>query len=682
MSSKPKLNRVHEGAVIRFLPLLAAALLLSSCASRRNESTAPVHLQPLNVVVVTIDTLRPDHLHCYGYQKIETPTLDRLASSGVLFEDAVAQAPLTPPSHASIFTGQYPTVHHVRNTGGFILQSSARPLARILQEQGWDTAAFVSAAVLKKIFGFNNGFAVYDDQLPRPGNAEEFREDPERRAGDTVDRALQWLNTQSGKPYFLWVHLYDPHMPYNPPDAFKQEYKDRPYDGEIAYADQQLGRLFDAVQKKSPPGKTIVAVLSDHGESLSDHGEFTHGVFLYDSTLRIAFMMSGPGIPSGLRVKQQVRSVDFLPTILAMLGGGAPAKVQGLSLVPVFSGKPVATDISYEETLYPKMALGWAELRAIRTNKWKYIRAPKPELYDLIHDPGETTNVIDQHPEQVQKFEAQLNKIVGNGGSEKVEANMVDQRVMDQLKSLGYLSGFSPRQYDLNGQGIDPKDRVGVLKLLYLAEDSRSHLPESRRIALLQEALQQDSTNPSLYYQLGGELEKTGQYETALHLYETALSKGIDNGRLHSRIADLALRRGDKDRAIAEYEKAARFNASDLESQTNLATAYLEKGRVADAERVFQFVLANDPDYAAAQNGMGLIAIQKHDASAAREHFEKAVRMDPELMEAQMNLGLIYEMSGDRARARACFEKFLAKASRTQYASIIPKVKQELATLQ
>ena len=682
MYPKPKLNRVRKGAVIRFLPLLAAALLLSACTSRRNKSTAPAHLQSLNVVVVTIDTLRPDHLHCYGYQKIETPTLDRLASSGVLFEDAVAQAPLTPPSHASIFTGQYPTVHHVRNTGGFILPSSARPLARILQEQGWDTAAFVSAAVLKKIFGFNNGFAVYDDQLPRPGNAEEFREDPERRAGDTVDRALQWLNTQSGKPYFLWVHLYDPHMPYNPPGAFAQEYRDRPYDGEIAYADEQLGRLFDAVQKKSPSGKTIVAVLSDHGESLSDHGEFTHGVFLYDSTLRIAFMMSGPGIPAGLRVKQQVRSVDFLPTILAMLGGSAPANVQGLSLVPVFSGKPVATDISYEETLYPKMALGWAELRAIRTNRWKYIRAPKPELYDLIHDPGETANVIAQHPEQVQKFEAQLNKIVGNGGSEKVEANMVDQRVMDQLKSLGYLSGFSPRQYDLNGQGIDPKDRVGVLKLLDLAEDSRSHLPEARRIALLQEALRQDPTNPSLYYQLGGELEKTGQYETALHLYQTALNKGIDNGRLHSRIADLALRRGDKDRAIAEYEKAARFNPSDLESQTNLATAYLEKGRVADAERVFQFVLANDPDYAAAQNGMGLIAIQKHDAAAARQYFEKAVQMDPDLMEAQMNLGLIYEMSGDRARARACFEKFLAKASRTQYASIIPKVKQELATLQ
>src|SRR6185312_6027790 len=261
MYPKPKLNRVRKGAVIRFLLLLAAALLLSACTSRRNKSTAPAHLQSLNVVVVTIDTLRPDHLHCYGYQKIETPTLDRLASSGVLFEDAVAQAPLTPPSHASIFTGQYPTVHHVRNTGGFVLQSSSRPLARILHDQGWDTAAFVSSAVLKKAFGFNNGFDVYDDQMPRGGNRRDFREDPERRGSDTVDRALQWLNTQSGKPYFLWVHLYDPHMPYNPPGEFKETYKNHPYDGEIAYVDQQIGRLLSAVGKKSPAGRTIIAVL-------------------------------------------------------------------------------------------------------------------------------------------------------------------------------------------------------------------------------------------------------------------------------------------------------------------------------------------------------------------------------------------------------------------------------------
>jgi arylsulfatase A-like enzyme/Flp pilus assembly protein TadD len=633
------------------------------------------------VVLVTIDTLRPDHLHCYGYPDIETPNLDALAGHGVLFENAVAQAPLTPPSHASIFTGQYPTVHHVRNTGGFILPSSSQPLARILQEHGWDTAAFVSSAVLKKVIGFNNGFSVYDDQMPRQGNKEEFGEDAERRGGDTVDRALHWLSTQSGKPYFLWVHLYDPHLPYEPPSPFKENYSGRPYDGEIAYTDQQLGRLLEAVGKKAPADKTIIAVLSDHGESLSEHGEFTHGVFLYDATMRIAFMMAGPGIPGGTRVSQQVRSIDFLPTLLALLDGKPPANIQGVSLLPALSGKTVDTEISYEETLYPKLALGWAELRGIRTNHWKYIRAPKPELYDLTKDPKETTNVIGQHPAEVEKLAAQLKSVVG-GGSEKVEMNMMDGREMAQLRSLGYLSGFSPQQYNLTGQGPDPKDRVGILKLLYEAENPAAHLSEVRRIALLRQALAEDPTNPSLYHQVGGELEKTGQYAEALHLYETALQHGVENGRLHSRIADLSLRKGNKDLAIAEYEKAAKFNPSDLESQTNLATAYLEKGRVADAERVFQFVVAADPDSAAAHNGLGLIAIQKREMPSARAEFEKAVQLDPDLVEAQMNLGLIYEMAGDRAQARACFEAFLAKASRTQYASIIPKVKQELATLQ
>jgi arylsulfatase A-like enzyme/Flp pilus assembly protein TadD len=670
-----------------FFPLLAALTFATiSCNSPKPEArAASAALQPLNLVVVTIDTLRPDHLHCYGYPNIQTPALDGLARNGVLFEDAVAQAPLTPPSHASIFTGQYPTVHHVRNTGGFILQSSSRPIARILHDRGWDTAAFVSSAVLKKAFGFNNGFDVYDDQMPRGGNRRDFREDPERRGGDTVDRALQWLNTQSGKPYFLWVHLYDPHMPYNPPGEFKEKYKKHPYDGEIAYVDQQVGRLLTAVGKKSPAGKTIIAVLSDHGESLSEHGEYTHGVFLYDATLRIAFLMSGPGIPSGKRIKQQVRSVDFLPTVLNLMGGEAPSNVQGVSLVPAFSGSTVRTEISYEETLFPKLSMGWSELRGIRTSHWKYIRAPKPELYDLVHDPHETTNVIEQQRAEARKLDAQLQRIVspdGGDAPEKVKTSLVDPRTVDQLKSLGYLSGASPQSYELTGTGIDPKDRVEVLKLIYMAEDPQAHVPAARRIALLERALKQDPTDPSLYHQLGGEYENSGRYDDAMKLYESALGRGIEDGRLHSRIADLYLRKGQKDEAIVEYQKAARINPTDLESQTNLATAYLEKGRIDDAERVFNWVLTNSADDAAATNGLGLIAIQRRDFSAARADFERAIQLDPDLVEAQMNLGLIYEMAGNRDRARAHFEAFLAKASVAQYGSVIPKVKQELAKLQ
>jgi arylsulfatase A-like enzyme/Flp pilus assembly protein TadD len=632
-------------------------------------------------VVVTIDTLRPDHLHCYGYTKIETPSVDSIAANGVLFENAVTQTPLTPPSHASIFTGQYPTVHHVRDTGGFILQASTPTLAAILEQQGWDTAAFVSSAVLKKLFGFSQGFAVYDDQMPKPANSRDVLEDPERRAGDTVDRALRWLEAQSGKPYFLWVHVYDPHMPYQPPSPFKENYKDRPYDGEVAYADRELGRLFDAVRKKSPPDKTIIAVLSDHGESLGEHGEYSHGVFLYDATLRIAFLISGPGVPAGMRVKQQARTIDFLPTVLELMGGKAPASVQGASLTPSFAGHETQTAVSYAETLYPKINMGWAELRAIRTNHWKYVRAPKPELYDLSQDSGETVNLIGAHASEVQKLEAQLRAVIGSDAKEQVETSMVDSHTLEQLKSLGYVSGFAARSYTLTGQGTDPKDQVGILKLLALAEDPAAHTPDSRRIELLQQAVKLDPADPDLYYQLGAKYEKVGRYTDAMKLYYAALDKGIQSGRLHSRIADLLVRSGKKEEAISEYEKAAQFNPSDTESQTNLATAYLEKGRIPDAERVFKWVITTDSSAAAAYNGLGLIAIQRQDPGTARGYFEKAVQLDPGLIEAQLNLGLIYRMAGESAKARACFETFLAKATPAQYGQVIPKVREALAEL-
>ena len=305
-------------------------LAVSSCRGRQpvveKASDAIPRLRPLNVVVVTVDTLRPDHLRCYGYPNIQTPTMDAIASRGALFENAVAQTPLTPPSHASIFTGQNPNVHKVRNTGGFVLQSSAHPLARILQEQGWDTAAFIGSAVLKKMFGFNNGFAVYDDEMPVPGKRSEFREDPERKASVVVDHAIAWLNGRtSDKPFFLWTHIYDPHLPYSPPDGVcAASTRAGPMTGRSRIPTSNSGVCSTRLRKKSPAERTIIAVLSDHGESLGEHGEHTHGVFLYDSTMRIPFMMAGPGIPAGMRVKQQARSIDFLPTLLEVMGGHAP----------------------------------------------------------------------------------------------------------------------------------------------------------------------------------------------------------------------------------------------------------------------------------------------------------------------------------------------------------------------
>jgi choline-sulfatase len=664
-----------------------ALLLLGSCQSSGSKS-APSKSGantpgPLNLVLVTIDTQRADRLGCYGYSKIKTPNLDALAQRGVLFENAISTAPLTAPAHASMFTGVYPTVHKVRDTGGFVLPSSQTTLAEILQARGWDTAAFVGASVLKKSFGFNQGFAVYDDEMPKPDANREV-EFPERRAGEVVDRATRWLDAPSGKPFFLWVHVFDPHSPYDPPPPFREQYSRNLYDGEVAYTDQQLGRLFEAVARKSKPENTLIAVLSDHGESLSEHGEFTHGIFLYDSTLRIPFLLAGPGIPAGLRVKPQVRSIDLLPTLLELMGSAAPHGVQGVSLVPTFTGKEASAEDSYVETLFPRINMNWAELRGIRTNRWKYIRSPKPELYDLSQDPAETKNVIGNHAAEVQQLEARLNAasgLVGSQEPEKVETGMVNQRTMQQLRSLGYLGGSSRQEYSLAGKGFDPKDRVEVLRLLHLAVSPDAGVSPRRPIPLLSQALAADPTNPTIYDHLGLEYGRTGNQLEAMTLYQSAIARGVDAGWIHSRLGHLQLQQGNRESAIASFEKAAQLNPSDCESLSDLGLAYLEVERVADAERVYKWCLATGEEYAGAQNGLGLVSIRKQDLASARTHFEKAVQLDPELWEAQLNLGRTYKILGATKRARATFEAFLAKAPRAEFSELIPRLQEEIATM-
>jgi arylsulfatase A-like enzyme/Flp pilus assembly protein TadD len=655
---------------------VALVLFLGSC----RPAPPPVRLRPLNLVLVTIDTLRADRLGCYGYSHIETPNLDRIARQGVLFENAVTHTPLTAPAHASIFTGLYPTVHGVRDTGGFVLKASHPALAEVLRQQGWDTAAFVGASVLRKQFGFNQGFTVYDDEMPKPDPRKIGGDYAERRASEVVDKAVAWLAaSQSGRPFFLWVHVFDPHSPYDPPSPFREEYKGSAYDGEVAYTDQELGRLFAAVDKKSPPEDTLVAVLSDHGESLSEHGEYTHGVFLYDATLRIAFLLAGPGVPKGLRVKQQARAIDLLPTVLELMGRQVPPGVQGTSLAPAFAGKTVLASYAYVETLYPKINMHWAELRGIRTSRWKYIRAPKPELYDLRQDPAETMNVIGSHPVEAQQLEANLKAVATD--AESVRTTMADQRTLSQLKGLGYLGGSSAQEYTLTGRGIDPKDRLDVLKSLYLAASPDANSSAPQRVPLLRKALADDPANPTIYYHLGDAYARTGQAVSAMKLYQDGIRNGVTNAWIFSRLAYLSLQRGNKNEAISFFERAAQLNPSDNESLNDLGMAYLETGKLADAERAFKWSVAADERYPLAYNGLGLVSIEKHDLRAAREYFEKAVQLDADLLEAQLNLGRIYRIEGANALARRCFEAFLAKASPAEYGPLIPKVKAELAEM-
>jgi arylsulfatase A-like enzyme/Flp pilus assembly protein TadD len=655
---------------------LAVAALVS-CKSTPQHKAASTSLQPMNVVLITLDTVRADHLHSYGNEKIKTPNIDALAAGGVQFDKAVAQTPLTQPSHASMFTGENPNVHNVRDTGGFALQPSSITMATILQRRGWNTAGFISASVLTKIFGFNQGFATYDDQLDQRKSRDPVAT---RAANVTADHAIRWLQQESGKPYFLWVHLYDAHFPYDPPAEFRKQYPDDPYDAEIAFEDQQVGRVLDAVRQKSADGKTLIVLLTDHGEGLGDHGEFDHGVFLYDSTVRIAWIMSGPGVPAGMRVQQQAREIDLLPTVLDLMGGQPASAVQGTSLVPAFSGKTVPSNYSYEETLYPKINMGWSELRGIHTAHWSYIRAPRPELYDLDHDPGELNNVIDAHPKEYRELDAQLKKAsrLGDAGTETVEFKQMDQQTMNQLKSLGYTAGFTGQAFDLNGKGDDPKDHLETLKTLHLVDTSGISAAATRsNIQRLQEALRQDPSNPTLYESLVDKLEASGQYEQAMQVCQQALHHTALNGMILSRLANLYLRTGNLKQAISYYQQAEQQNPLDVEGQNDLATAYLQSGQLANAERVFHWVLAIQP-YAAAYNGLGIIADKRNDVAGARANFEKAVQLDPNNVEGQLNLGIVCNQAHDIPCARNAFRAFVANAPKN-YGPELDQAKAALA---
>lgn len=671
---QPSTKRVF---IVGFSALVFTTLV--SCKTAPKNPVELTALKPKNVVLITLDTVRADHLHCYGNERIETPVIDGLARRGVLFERALAQTPLTEPSHASIFTGTNPNVHGVRDTGGFALRPSSATMATILRNHGWNTAGFISSTVLKNIFGFGQGFTTYDDRLLQSVSDVEIVTRP---ADDTVNHAITWLNAQPDKPFFLWVHLYDAHKPYDPPPQFRKRYPHDLYDAEIAFEDQQIGRLLNAVYKKSSPGNTIVAVLSDHGEGLGDHGEYEHGVFLYDSTVRIAWIMAGPGIPAGMRVQQQAREIDLLPTVLNLLGGHAAAAVQGTSLVPAFAGKQVPTTYSYEETLYPKINMRWSELRGIHTPHWMYIRAPKPELYDLDRDPGELNNVIGSHPKEYRELEAELKKLSGLGksGKETVAFNNMDQRTMEQLESLGYVAGFSARNIELDGEGPDPKDELPILKTMETVSGaSAKKLPSNTRIAMLRQAIQQDPTNPMLYYLLVDLYEKTDQIPQAKQTCLDALNNNIQSGLIYSRLGNLYLREGNLKEAISNYQQAAQLNPLDVQGQADMASAYLQVGRTADAEHIFQWILTIQP-YAPAYNGLGIIADNRHDPAAARKYFEQAVQLDPKYVESQLNLGIICADTHDIPCARAAFKAFLAYAP-TSYGKMRTHVQEALASM-
>src|SRR5262245_14203684 len=384
---------------------LVAVILGAALWLRAKQPATPS--RPLNALLITIDTLRADHLGCYGRADASTPAIDRLAKEGVLFEQASTCVPLTLPSHASILTGTYPAFHGAHNNGSYKVDDSAVMLAEVLRERGHRTGAVIGAFPLASRFGLAQGFDTYDDTLPQEREGQiGYRQRP---ADQVSGAGLRWLESTGGKPFFLWLHYFDPHVPYAPPEPFTARFRGRPYDGEIAFVDEQVGRVLERIRRPDLASNTLVVLMSDHGEGLGEHGEWTHGVFLYESTLRVPLVLALPGVvPAGRRVGQPVRSIDVLPTVLELLGVPAPGDVQGESLRPLYDGGAAPPRFVLAETKAPRENYAWSDLDAIRVGGLKFIRAPRAELYDLSVDPGETENRFPARPDDASRLASEL----------------------------------------------------------------------------------------------------------------------------------------------------------------------------------------------------------------------------------------------------------------------------------
>jgi len=669
---------------------LALGLFFVSCS--QNKEPEPVRTaRDVNVILITLDTTRPDYLSCYGDSPVETPHLDRLAKQGVLFTDAVAQVPLTLPSHACILTGAYPQTHKIRDNGGFNLDADIPTLATIASSAGLNTGAFVGAAILNRRFGLSRGFGIYSDEMVEREQDEKL---PgvlaEVRAEVVTDRALEWLSSKTAgenknarKRFLLWVHYYDPHFPYDPPEPFRSRYPNTPYGGEVAYIDSQIGRLLSWLEERGFADETLVVVIGDHGESLGEHGEYTHGVFLYDATVKVPFIMAGPDIPAGRTVDQQVRSIDVMPTIAEYLGVEAGEHVEGESLMPLLTGThSVRSTYSYMETLYPRTAMGWSELRGVRAEEWKLIAAPKPELYRLREDRSEKQNVIDQYPEEADRLQKRVWEVAGDRKSLGVlQAPPMDDQTRRELESLGYVNVNRKREIRIDMSGPDPKDRVNILEVMEKAAAMINRDQYRPAISLLSPALNTDPTNPMLYIRLALCYERTGQYRKAIEVYQKAIEHEADNDQTYAELGELYVRVRQLEPAVKAMEQAAEMNPGNLQNLNNLATAYAELGRQQDAEKTLQMVLAQNADDPSAHNLAGILALSRGQGDLARIHFERAIVGNPNLAEPYLNLGLLAEQAGRLDQAAVYYRQFLEKASPDKHREVIPKVRDALEQL-
>jgi arylsulfatase A-like enzyme/Flp pilus assembly protein TadD len=631
--------------------ILLNTLLVAGCGTGGTRATSPA--RP-NVLLVTIDTLRADHVGCYGSKNASTPTIDALARRGVRFETAVAHAPLTGPSHASILTGQLPLGHGFRNNSGFTLSPRVKTAAEDFRKSGYRTAGFVSGFPLDRRFGFDRGFDTYDDRLPK-GNDRRRTPYVERFADATTDAALRWLAAPADRqaPWFLWVHYYDPHAPYEPPGDLAERYRDAPYDGEIAFVDRQLARLLQASDKASGTAGTIVLVTADHGESLGEHGEGTHGIFVYDATLRVPWVMAGSQIPAGRVSPTVARSIDVLPTLADYAGLPRLADVDGRSLRPAADGRPMSDAPSYAESLYAELELGWAPLYAWRTAGLKYIKAPRPELYDLGKDGSERDNQVEEQRPRAAEMSRTLDDALLHAAPPAPTA-AVDPEAAERLRALGYVSGG--RVSRPPGAARDPKDGIRLLPALNRGMSAARTEPELA-IRELTAVIKEDPGLLMARRTRAVAYAAAGRHDLAIADLRVLDKEGELTAEDAVVLGDNLRAAGRQEEAALILERASRENPAFTQPLISLAEVKIQERKYEEAAALCERVLTQVPDHIEALRRLGDLALLKEDLGGAASRYSRIVDLDPADVAALTKLGVVRMRTGRADDAMQLFRR-------------------------
>jgi choline-sulfatase len=643
-------------------PFLLTFLLLLS-APHLLYAEAP------NIIFITMDTTRADRMGFLGSKLGLTPNLDLLARQGVVFEHAYSQAPLTPVSHATIFTGTYPQFHTVTDFG-HPLPALLPFVPEILKKSGYHTGAFIGSLILdpkaSMAPGFDRGFDAFEAGFhPKHGPGEDRYDTVERRAGDVVHRAITWLNKAHSSPFFIWVHLYDPHAPYDPPAPYDTRFKD-PYNGEIAYADASLGKLFTYLRQRGLYERSLIMVMSDHGESLGAHGEAMHGIFLYDETIRVPLLFKLPGyVLAGRRVSSRVRLVDVAPTLLSMLSLPLPPTFQGESLVPLMkaSAKTATADLpAYSETDYPHRAFGWSAVRSLREGKYLFVRAPKVELYDESQDKSDQRNLAQSSPAVADTLLSKLNDFREKTSSykgEKPEQPLTAEQ-SEKLAALGYAGSSSAATSADPLQGADPKDKVEISNVLHTGmiavEDGRYE----EAIPLLQHVLEDSPNITAAQAQLGIALARVKRYPEAITALRKAVTLLPDSIEPQYELGLALYETGAWKDSVPYFEFVAKKRPKWPDAQYSLASVYARTQHVPEAVDLLHTVLQLNPKHFRANLLLGRILTLQHQAAEALPYLKEAASLEPDnfephdfLADGLDQLGESQSAAAERARAQS-----------------------------